>query len=94
MNKLIFSILMIILMISSPAMALDTRDRPIALPSLPGLSAEGSGGCSNWSRPYNCQKDIPKCLEYCKQHCMDDGKTNLQRPLTRKIVGCSKDLSQ
>ena len=85
---------MLIFLNSSPVMALDTRDRAIVLPSSPSLSLENEGGCSNWSRPYNCQKDIPRCIETCKQHCMDDGKSNLQKPLTRKITGCSKDLSQ
>lgn len=94
MKKMIFITLLFIVMISVPAMALDTRDRlkPMDI-GQPGLSNDGDNpcpGCSSWAET-SCQKDYGTCLETCREVCQDPDFSSCQRAGAPKpIPGCVK----
>lgn len=87
MKKAIVNVLMA-MMISTPTMALDTRDRPLVLPSPISPSNDGGSGCSKWTK-VDCQKDWSTCTITCREICTEGPLRGNQRPYSGKIPGCS-----
>ena len=86
MNKKIFGVLFVLSIFGSHAHAMDTRDRPVFLPSYD----DKWSGCTRVER--QCHKDLNTCKETCREWCAEGGEKGQTRSKTYDIKGCKKNM--
>ena len=85
MLRVISKTLFIAILISAPAMAMDTKDRATVLPSV-DVDDRDQFDCKSWGQPANCT--TTGCIETCRWVCQSGPDRKKQAVTKRKIPGC------